>query len=151
MPSRLLIVRQLAHHMKKFAFIFGIVLVVAVLIAGDWWLGFRERYLTEAYAITTLDKQITDASIKAMLLHEIDSGHPGDARKMLRLELDGDILMIDSLMDYSDVRSRDLASKVFARIAAYRAEYPVGYTNEIPEVDAKIADILRRASQSQSK
>lgn len=137
--------------MKKFAFILGSVLVAAALVAGGWWLGFRERFLTEAYTITTLDQQITDASIKAMLLHEIDSRHSDDARKMLRLELDGDILTIDSLMDYSDARSRDLASKVFARIAAYRAEYPAGYTNEMPEVDAKIADILRRASQSQSK
>ncbi len=137
--------------MKKFAFILGLVLVAAALVAAGWWLGFRERYLTEAYAITTLDKQITDASIKAVLLHQIDSGHPDEARKMLRLELDGDILMIDSLMDYSDARSRDLASKVFERIAAYRAEYPANYTNGMPEVDAKIAEILRRASQGQSK
>ena len=71
--------------MKKFAFILGLVLVVAALVAAGWWLGFRERYLTEAYAITTLDKQITDASIKAVLLHQIDSGHPDEARKMLRL------------------------------------------------------------------
>ena len=137
--------------MKKLAFILGLVLIAAALVAAGWWLGFRERYLTEAYAITTLDKQITDASIKAILLHQIDSGHPDEARKMLRLELDGDVLMIDSLMDYSDSRSRDLASKVFARIAAYRAEYPTNYTDTMPEVDAKIADILRRASQSQSK
>ena len=137
--------------MKKFAFILGLVLIAAALVAAGWWLGFRERYLTEAYTITTLDKQITDASIKSLLLHQIDSGHPDEARKMLRLELDGDILMIDSLMDYSDARSRDLASKVFARIAAYRAEYPTNYTAQMPEVDAKIAEILRRATQEQSK
>jgi len=137
--------------MKKFAFILGLVLIAAALVAAGWWFGFRERYLTEAYAITTLDKQITDATIKAMLLHDLDSGHPEAARKSLRLELDGDILMIDLLMDYSDARSRDLASKVFARIGAYRAEYPANYTNEMPEIDAKIAEILRRAGQSQSK
>lgn len=137
--------------MKKFAFILGLVLTAAALVAAGWWLGFRERYLTEAYTITTLDKQITDASIKSLLLHQIDSGHPDEVRKMLRLELDGDLLMIDSLMDYSDFRSRDLASKVFARIAAYRAEYPTNYTAQMPEVDAKIAEILRRAKQEQSK
>ena len=137
--------------MKKFAFILGLVLIAGALVAAGWWLGFRERYLTEAYDFTTLDNQITDASIKAMLLHQLDSGHPDKARKMLRLELDGDILMIDSLMDYSDARSRDLANKVFARIAAYRAEYPAAYTNEMPEVDEKIAEILRRANQRQNK
>jgi hypothetical protein len=137
--------------MKKFAFILGFVLIAAALVTVGWWLGFRERYLTEAYSITTLDKQLTDASVRAMLLHQIDSGHSDDAHQMLSLELDGDILTIDSLLDSSDARSRDLASKVFARIAAYRAEYPADYTNTMPEVDAKIAEILRRATQEQSK
>ena len=137
--------------MKKFAFIFGLVLIAAALVAAGWWLGFRERYLTEAYAITTLDKQITDASMKVMLLHQIDSGHTAEARKALSLDLDGDILMVYSLMDYSDDRSRDLASKVFGRIAAYRAEYSASDTTGIPEVDAKIAEILRQARQGQSK
>ena len=137
--------------MKNFALILGLVLIAAALVTAGWWLGFRQRYLTEAYTITTLDKQITDASIKSLLLHQIDAGHPEEARKMLRLELDGDILMVDSLMDYSDARSRDLASKVFARIAAYRAEYPANYTNEMPEVNTKIAEILHRASQLQNK
>ena len=137
--------------MKKFAFILGLVLIAVALVAAGWWLGFRERYLTEAYAITTLDKQITDASLKVMLLNQIDSGRPDEARKMLQLDLDGDILVIDSLMDYSDARSRDLARKVFARIAAYRAKYPANETNDMPEVDAKISDILRRANQGQDK
>jgi hypothetical protein len=107
--------------MNKFAFILGLVLIAAVLIASGWWLGFRQRYVTEAYSITALDKHLTDAGFKAMLLHELDTGHPDEASRMLRLELDGDILMVDSLLDSSDARSRDLASKVFARIAVYRA------------------------------
>jgi hypothetical protein len=45
--------------MKRFAFIFGLVLIAAALVSAGWWLGFRERYLTEAYSITTLDKQIS--------------------------------------------------------------------------------------------
>ena len=126
-------------------------LIAAALVTVGWWLGFRERYLTEAYSITTLDKHLADASEEMMMLHEMDVGHSDDARHFLRLKLDGDILVVDSLLDSSDARSRDLANKVFARIAAYRAEYPANYTNEMPEVDAKIADILRRATQVQSK
>jgi hypothetical protein len=137
--------------MKKFAFILGIVVIAASLVAVGWWLGFRQRYLTEAYAITALDNHLTDAAIKAMMLHEMDVGRPDKVRQSLRLELDGDILMVDSLLDSSDARSRDLASKVFAQIATYRAEYPANYTNEMPEVDAKIAEILHRASQLQNK
>jgi hypothetical protein len=152
--AQLWLVRRLEHHMKKFAFILGLVLIAAALVAVGWWLGFRERYLTEAYSVTTLDKYLTDAGTKAMLLHEMDVGRPDDVRRvreMLRLELDGDILMVDSLLDSSDARSRDLARKVFARIAAYRAEYPTNYPSTLPEADAKIAEILRRATEGQSK
>jgi hypothetical protein len=101
-----------------------------------------------------VDKYIGEAGTKAMLLHEIDAGQPDDMRRvreMLRLELDGDILMVDSLLDSSDARSRELARKVFAHIAEYRAQYPTNYPTTLPEADAKIADILRRASRDQSK
>lgn len=137
--------------MKKFAFILGLLVVANILVAGGWWLGFRQRVLTEAYTITTIDKHLTEASVKALILHQIDSGRLNDARHMLTLQLDGEILTVDSLIDDADVRSRDLAQKVFARIAWYRAEHPAGYTGSLAQssadVDAKIADILRRAKE----
>ena len=137
--------------MKNFAYIFGLVLIAAALVAVGLWFGFRGRYLTEAYAITTVDKHLTDAGTKATILHQLDSGHIDEARQFLRMQLDGDILMVDSLLDSSDARSRDLASKVFARISFFRAEYPSNYTAQIPEVDAKIAEILSRGAQLQGK
>jgi hypothetical protein len=137
--------------MKKLAFILGIVLMAGALVAVGWWLGFRQRYLTEAYAISTVDKHLTDASVKAAMLHQMDVGRFQDARNWLSLQLDGDILVVDSLIDSSDARSRELASKVFSRIAAFRAEYPSNYTAQMPEVDGKIADILRRSTEAPEK
>jgi hypothetical protein len=137
--------------MKKFASILGLILIAAALVATGWWLGFSHRYFSDAYAITALDKHIGDAGEEAMLLHELDGGHADDARRLLRTQLDGNILVIYSLLDSSDARSRDLATKVFARIAAYRAEYPTNYPNVLPEGDAMIAEILQRATQEKGK
>jgi hypothetical protein len=139
--------------MKKFSYILGLVLIAAALVAVGWCLGIRESVLTEAYAIPTVDKHLTEASMTAMILHQIDSGRLDDARHTLQLQLDGEILTVDSLIDDADSRSRDLAQKVFARIAANRAEFPASYTGSLAQsdadVDAKIADILRKAESKQ--
>jgi len=98
---------------------------------------------------------LTEASVKALILHQLASGRSDDAWHMLQLQLDGEILMVDSLIDDADARSRDLAQKVFARIASYRAEHPPGQTGSTvqssADVDAKIADILRRAKEEQKR
>ena len=143
------------EHMKKFLFILGILVMAAGLIGAGWYIGIRDRVLTSAYAITTLDKHLTDAAGKAVLIEEIDSGRIADARHSLQLELDSDILTVDALLDSSDARSRDLAGKLFARIAANRAAHPTNYTGSLPrldaDVDAKIASILQRSKQEQTK
>jgi hypothetical protein len=137
--------------MKKFTFIIGLILIAAALVAAGWWLGGRERYLADAYATSTVDKLLAEASVKALILHQLDAGNTGEARQLLRLELDGEILVLDSLLDSADARNRDLARKVFARMASYRAEYPSNYTAQMPEADAKIAEILRGGTQVQKK
>jgi hypothetical protein len=138
--------------MKKFAFIIGIILVAAVLITIGWVFGFQERFYTDSLAITTLDKQLSDAAMKEALIEQIDSGKTNDARYMISIELDGDILIINSLLDYSDTRSEDLAHKIFTRIGSYRAERPVTYAgylaqNSDTNITAVIDSILKRTSE----
>jgi len=139
--------------MKRFAFVLALFAVAAALVAVGRWLGLRERILTEAYSITTFDKHLTEASMKALILQRLDSGHLDDARQLLQSQLNGEILMVDSLIGDVDKRSRDLAQKVFARIASYQAEHPSSPTGNEPEwrsaINAKIADILRRAEAEQ--
>jgi len=141
--------------MKRFAFIFGIILIAAILVAAGFWLGFGQRFMRDAYSVTALDKSLTDASTHAMLLHELDSGHIDDARSLLRSELDSDIITIWAFGDYSDARSRKMATNVLARIAAFRAEYPSIYTNRTSgdwaQIDTKIAAILEQARKEQSR
>lgn len=134
--------------MKKFAYVFGLVLLTAVLVAAGYWLGFAQRFMTDAYSITVIDKSLTDATVKALILHHLDSGKIDDARHLLQSELDADIITVDSLLDYSDARNKDLAGKIFARIAAYRAQYPSNYVGQIPKVDAKVDSILKQAGES---
>ena len=115
--------------MKKFAFIFGIVLVAVILVAAGFWLGFAQRFMRDAYSVTALDKTLTDASIRARILHDLDSGQVDGARRLLRSQLDSDITTIWALGDYSDDRRRKMVTNILARIAAFRAEYPTTYTN----------------------
>ena|SRR5947209_4167936 len=141
--------------MKNLVLVIGAIVVAAALVIVGWLFGARQRCFSETYAITTVDKQITDALSIAMLLHHIDAGELDDARYDLRLKLDGNILFIDALLPDSDQRTRDLAQKVLARIAAYRVENPATYSGKFPspgaEVDAKVAAILDRAQKEQHK
>jgi hypothetical protein len=85
----------------------------------------------------------------------LDSGQIADAKHMLRLRLDGDILTVDGLMDYTDARTRETARKIFSTIAEYRAAHPYSYTGALAQtdadVDAKIASVLQKAKQEQTK
>ncbi len=141
--------------MKKLASILISIVAAAVLVAVGWWFGFGQRLLTEAYAVATVDKHITETTKTFSMLRQLDSGEIEDAKHMLRLQLDGDILTVDWLMDYTDTRTREMARKIFSRIAEYRAKHPNGYTGILAhtdaEVDAKIASILRKAKQEQTK
>jgi hypothetical protein len=137
--------------MKKFAFVVGIVLTAAALVAAGYWLGFGARFMRDAYSVTVLDKTLTEASFTAVVLHDLDRGHIDDARTFLRTQLDGDIITIYAFNDYSDVRNRKMVTNLLARISSFRAEYPSVYTNHVSgdwaEIDAKIASILEQAKK----
>ena len=81
--------------MKKLAVILISIVAVAALVAVGWWFGFQQRLLTEAFAVPTVDKHITEATMTFSMLRQLDSGEIEDAKHMLRLRLDGDILTIE--------------------------------------------------------
>ncbi|MGH8729695.1 MAG: hypothetical protein ACREV9_16405 [Burkholderiales bacterium] len=124
--------------MAKIALSFGGILIGFVMFAAGCWLGYERRVMTEAYAIPTVDKHLTDASVAALLLHQIDSGRLDDARRLLRLQLEGDILVVEALFDFADPRSRDLAKNVFSQIEEYKAKHPDSYRPS-PKPDAELA------------
>lgn len=139
--------------MKKLAVIS--VIAAAILVAVGWWFGFQQRLLSVAYAVPTVDKHITEAAMTFSMLRQLDSGEIEDAKHMLRLRLDGDVLTVEGLMDYTDTRTRETARKIFTHIADYRAQHPSSYTGSLAhtdaDVDAKIGSILQKAKQEQTK
>jgi len=141
--------------MRKLAVILISIVAAALLVAVGWVVGFQQRFLTESFAVPTVDKQITETAMTFSMLQQLDSGDIQDAKQMLGIQLDGSILTIDSLMDYTDARTRDLARKVFIRIGEYRSKHPNNYTGSLAktdtEVDAKVASILQKAKQQQAK
>ena len=141
--------------MKTFAFIFGIVLVAAILVATGYWLGFGQRFMTDAYSSTALDKVLIDASMHAQLLHSMDLGQYNDVRNLLRSELDNDVITIWAFGDYTDIRSRKMATNILARVEAFRADYPTNYfyhtSGEMADIDAKIASILEQARKAETR
>ena len=141
--------------MKKFAFIFGIVLIAAMLVVVGYWLGSAHGFMRDLHSSTVLDKALTDASFQARILHHLDSGRIDDARGLLRTRLDGDITTIWVFDDYTDARSRKMATNVLAGIAAFRAEFPSLYTNRTSgdeaQIDAMIGSILEEARKAEKK
>jgi len=141
--------------MKKFAFIFGVVLLAAILVVAGYWLGSVHGFMRDAFSVTALDKALTDASIQARILHHLDSGRIDDARRLLRSRLDSDITTIWAFDDYTDARSRKMATNVLAGIAAFRAEFPAVYTNRTTgdeaQIDAMIASILEAVRKAETK
>lgn len=134
---------------KNVALGFGTVLIGFAMFAAGCYVGNERRVLTEAYAVPTVDKHLMDASVTAMLLNQIDSGRLDDARHLLHLQLEGDILVVEALLDSSDVRSRELARKVSTQIDEYRAKHPASYQHQAaPDagLTARIDAIFRRTN-----
>ena len=141
--------------MKKLAFIVGIVLLAAILVVVGYWVGSAHGFMRDLYSSTVLDRALTDASIQARILHNLDSGHIDDARRLVRSRLDSDITTIWAFNEYSDARSRKMATNVLAGIAAFRAEFAAIYTNRTNDsevqIDAMIASILEEARKAETK
>jgi len=139
--------------MKKILLVLGGVVVTILLVGIGWIAGFQSKFLTTSVSVNLVDKALTDLSRTGLLLRQIESGKIDDVKHSLQMQMDCDILTVDGLMDYSDERSRELARKVFTRIAHDRAEFPPKYNGDLskmdPAVEAKIDSILKRASKSE--
>jgi hypothetical protein len=133
--------------MKKLLIGLGIILVSGALVGVGWWLGFRERAITEVFSITTMDQQLGEAAENEAIIEEINSGKIDQARGFLKTRLDGNILTVNSLIDYAGDRNKDTAYKLFTRIAKERENYPS--TNRLDQTEAEVSaavnSILKKA------
>lgn len=111
-----------------------------------------------------------------MLLEQIDSQRIEDAKQSIYLHMDGNILMLNSLLEETNPDmtvsamkilmqmdegtdaqygpKQATANKILARVANYRAKHPWTYSGQSPQpnnadVEAKLAEILKNAAASQ--
>ena len=140
--------------MKKLSIILIITVTALFFIALGWWFGRQQSLRTEDSPVPTLDNSISETMKHFSMFRQLDSGKIEDAKHMLKLRLDGDILIVESLLgdrDDNGLIAREKVWKILAMIADYREAHPYSYTGSIAkvdqEVDGKIALILRRAKQ----
>jgi hypothetical protein len=116
----------------------------------------------------------TEVTLSQTVIQQLDSGRIDDAKQMLRTHQDGCIFALESALDAAAISTedmaalrdlntslqsphrsrRDTANRILARVAQDRADHPWTYRGDLPhstdpEVEAKLASILKRASESQ--
>ena len=109
-----------------------------------------------------------------LLIEQIDSGRIEDAKNSVYLRMDGNILSLNSQLEITNSEipvsalkillqmendtkygsKEQRANIILARVAKYRVEHPWKYSGKMPidgdaEVEAKLAAVLKQASQSQ--
>ena len=142
--------------MKKFS----LALLIFVLMAGSFLAGRHfgrnsgRQSVTDTSTMPIFDSYFNALSITEAAIEAIDSGGLDDAKHLLRLNQDGNILGLDQLWDSEQIASRDGAEKLLTRIARHRAEYPWKYAGTLPastdpQAEVKILAILNAASKKQ--
>jgi hypothetical protein len=167
--------------MKQFGYIVLVLFTVAALVALGWFCGRRTADKTSGDTVSSevlkmhmFNTAYTEVTFTEAVIEQLDSGRIDDARQMLRVHLDGDILGLDSIPESPAISPGDMvalrdlnasiqsshgsmresANRILARVARHRADHPWTYTGDLPhstnaEVEAKLDSILKRASESQ--
>jgi hypothetical protein len=115
--------------MKILAVILFVVILASALFAVGWRLGYRQKADIAVYAVPLFDRRLGDAASKAEILHLMDLGHYSDARSLVKVQFNLDILELDSLERDADIRRQEFARRICAKIVAYRSEYPSNYVS----------------------
>ena len=115
-----------------------------------------------------------EVTFSEVIIEQLASGRVDDAKEMLRTHQDGHIFSLENSLDSAAISPdemvalqdlnlslesshgsrREVAERSLARIARFRADHPWTYSGTLPhstdpEVEAKLASILKRASDSQ--
>lgn len=164
---------------------FASILIAAVLFGAGFFWGrhpvAESKFLpldiaSDVLKASEFNHAYISVSECEVILEQLDSGRIEDAKHMLRLLQDGDILGMENILDQQKlslndfIALRDLnasihsstntmqrsADQILARISQYRANHPWKYSGNLsqaddPQVKAKLAEILKRASESQKQ
>ena len=164
--------------MKKISTIFLALFAATVIFLLGWHLGESSLAKPAGKFINALMYGCAYSQVlnDELLVKLIDSNRIEDAKKSIQFRMDGNILMMNaqimttnsefpasaqkillkmdegSLSQFGTKEQR--ANKLLSRLAKYRAEHPWKYSGSMtvtnnPEVEAKLAEIFKQASESQ--
>jgi len=131
-------------------FIFGIVVIAAVIFTGGMFVGTAFKIFTSISTTSFFENQLTDAATTFMLVKMIDNKETEEAKSCLNLRLDTNILSLGMLVrDYGDSKNGALANIILSRIAKHRQEHPVLSSQK--EVQDMIQGFLDKAVEEVDK
>ncbi len=129
---------------------------------------------SEVLKAQMFNNAFSEVTLSETIIEQLDSGRVDDARQMLRTHQDGCIFALDNSLDSSTISAQDMAAlrdlnvsiqsphgsrretadRILARVARHRADRPWTYKGDLPhsadpEVEARLASLLKRASESQ--
>jgi len=137
-------------------------------------MGDQSSVASEVLKAQIFNSAYTEVTFCQTVITQIDSGRVDDAKQMLRTHQDGCIFALENAVEATPISSEDMialrdlnaniqsshgsrretADRILARVANHRADHPWTYNGDLPhstnpEVEAKLAVILKRASESQ--
>jgi hypothetical protein len=163
--------------MKKILLILAPIAAIGLFGAG-WYCGRQSgaKLAAELLQMESYNRAYLMVTESDVAIENLDSGRVEDAKYMLRLTQDGNILSLNSMTEtpmtnasFAEMKAllefgrssqsaygseRKSADKIFARIAANRAAHPWNYAGNLPHpadpiAAAKVDAILKRAAESQ--
>lgn len=130
--------------MKKLLFVLGIVILTAAVFAGGMFAGAALDWYISMYSVSYFENEAIKASNTFMVVQMLDENKVDDAKAYLNLTLDTKIMNVGMLLSECDnEKSKRMATRILARIARHRQEYPVPPRDK--EVDDLTKDYLTKA------
>jgi len=130
--------------MKNALKVIGVVVATVALIGIGYWFGTTYSIFRRMWVGNAVSQSSTKAAILSMRLHQIANGRIDDLKNHLNIELDGEILLLEGLIDWDKPDDNDkTAIKILRRIVTKRKDG--NYTNDNPAVQEKLTEIYNRA------
>jgi hypothetical protein len=141
--------------MRKLTFLAGALVLAGALFGAGWHFDHLRRAIHVQYIEPVTDKRLEDAAHAVQILHCLDSGNTNAIRDSQQLVMVLSLLHVDSLLPYSDSRSRALANELLREIAKSRAQGAPSFTGQLSNLSEptlqQFGTLLKRASENQNK
>ena len=130
--------------MKTILKVIGLAIAATILLGTVYWAGTVSSMYRRMWAGSAVSDSSTKAAILLMRIGQISDGKVEDLKNHLNVELDGDILLLEALIDWDDPGDNDkTAIKILRRISKQR--FTDKYQNDNPAIQAKLSAIYDRA------